>query len=198
MGSGMTPNGPLARLLVAALGGRPSDHVWRRAPYVPPSDAPMSGAVGLAPSTSVDLCQQLLRCTLTDESFELIADWLRTDVVVWTPVSYSTSLAELLESVPEFGCDALTETTVDLVSADTAESRVYIEWRLTGRFSEPCFIDDDLLVEPTGRLVEAAGVLVVRFDGEQVASVHCYFDDLGVLEQLVTTGRRGRPSVDGR
>lgn len=194
----MTPGGSLARLLVTALEGRPSERVWRRAPYVPPSDTPTPGAIGLAPSTRLDLCQQLLRCTLTDESFELVEDWLHADIVVWTPVSYSRGRAELLGSLHEFGSDALTEATVEIVSADMAGSRAFLEWRLAGRFTEPCFIDDDLLVEPTGRLVETAGVLVVSFDGEQVASLHCYFDDLGVLEQLVTMGGRGRPSINGR
>ena len=198
MGFGMTPGGSLARLLVTALEGRPSERAWRRAPYVPPSETLTSGAVGPAAGTRLDLCQQLLRCTLTDEPFELVEDWLHADIVVWTPVSYSRGRAELLESLHEFGSDALTEAAVEIVSADIAGTHAYLEWRLAGRFTEPCFIDDDLLVEPTGRLVEAAGVLVVSFDDEQVASLRCYFDDLGVLEQLVTMGRRGRPSISGR
>ncbi len=198
MAFGTTPGGPLARLMVTALEGRPADRVWRRAPYVPPSDPPAPEDIGSVPSTRLDLCKQLLRCTLTDESFDLVVDRLRSDIVVWTPVSCSRGRGELLGSAHEFGSDALTEATVEILNAQSARSRVYMEWRLSGRFSEPCFIDDDLLIEPTGRLVETAGVIVVSFDGDEVASVHCYFDDLGVLEQLVTSGGSGRASIHVR
>lgn len=193
----MTPGGPLARLLATALESRHSEQRWRRTPYSPPPDAPTSGAVDLVARSRLGLCEQLLRCALTNEPFDLVEDRLRADVVVWMPTSYSSGLADLFGSVHEFGNDSLTEVTIEIVSADVGGTHAYLEWRLTGRFTEPCFIDDDLLVEPTGRLVATAGVLVVSFDGEQVASLHCYFDDLGVLEQLVTIDSRGRPPLHG-
>ena len=49
----------------------------------------------------------------------------------------------------------------------------------TGRFTNPGFIEDDLLLEPTGRLSKTAGVLVVAFQDDRVVWVHCYYDDLG-------------------
>jgi hypothetical protein len=63
--------------------------------------------------------------------------------------------------------------------------RVYVEWRLTGRFANPCFVVDDLLIEPTGQLVETSGVLVTTFVGGRIGAVHCYYDDLALLEQLL-------------
>jgi ketosteroid isomerase-like protein len=63
--------------------------------------------------------------------------------------------------------------------------RVHLEWRLTARFSHPCFVDDDLLVEPTGRLVETAGVMVATIDDGMITAAHCYYDDFALLEQIV-------------
>ena len=67
---------------------------------------------------------------------------------------------------------------MDVTNTDASPPRVYVEWRLTGRFTNPGFIEDDLLLEPTGRLVETAGVLVVAFEDDRVVWVHCFYDDL--------------------
>ena len=52
------------------------------------------------------------------------------------------------------GDGALTELAVEVVSADLAPPRVYVGWRLTGRFTNPCFVDDDLLIDAGTRKVE--------------------------------------------
>jgi len=75
---------------------------------------------------------------------------------------------------------------VAVTHADVAAPRVHLEWRLTARFSHPCFVDDDLLVEPTGRLVETAGVMIATIDDGMITAAHCYYDDLALLEQLVS------------
>ncbi len=181
----MRPGSPLARLLVSSLVGRPAERVARRRPYVPPSDGPSSGGGSLSASTAIERCVLLLRWTLTDEPVGPIHEWLGADAVVWTPASYTRGIAGVVGSTHELCGDALTEIAIDIVSADVVEGRVYLEWRLAGRFAEPCFIDDDLLVEPTGRLVEAAGVLVARFHRDEVVSLHCYYDEMAVLEQIV-------------
>ena len=78
----------------------------------------------------------------------------------------------------------------DIASArqvlEALEPLTGIEWGLTARFTNPCFIDDDLLVEPTGRLVETSGVQVATFRGGLLTRVNCYFDDLAIVEQIVT------------
>jgi hypothetical protein len=194
VGFDLTPSGPLARLLVRALTGRPQERLPRRGPYVPPPDV-VTRSTAWRPATGdlsvedvLERCERLLRCTLVDDPFGEIADWLSPDLVVWTPVSCTRGLGEVLVVAHEIGTSSLTGVRIEILHADVAESRAYVEWRLFGRFTEPCFIDDDLLVEPTGRLVEIAGVLVVSFSVDGVVSVHCYYDDLAVLEQLVTAG----------
>jgi ketosteroid isomerase-like protein len=75
---------------------------------------------------------------------------------------------------------------ITVTHADVVAPRVHLEWRLTARFSHPCFVDDDLLVEPTGRLVETAGVMIATIDDGMITSAHCYYDDFALLEQLVS------------
>ena len=110
------------------------------------------------------------------------------DVVVWTPTLHAGDRATALQMLgtAELTRDALSDVMIEVQPADIVGSRAYLEWRLTGRFAHPLFLDDDLLLEPTGRLVEVSGVLVVTFTGDRIAAAHCYYDDLALLEQLVT------------
>jgi len=112
---------------------------------------------------------------------------IASDVVVWSPAVYTTSREAAIEALRAPGeDDALSDVRVWIEAVDVVGTRVYIEWRLAARFTRPCFIDDDLLVEPTGRLVETSGVQVATFRAGQLVRVSCYYDDLALLEQIIT------------
>ena len=187
MGFDVTPSGPMARLLARALQDAPNTAARLRSPFVPPAPrgrlhrgtAPPADAV-------VERCEFLLQSMFGSERFDAHLDWLHPDLLLWTPVSQSQGLPDLLGTTRDLGT-TLTEVEIHLILTEVTNSRAFAEWRLAGRFTEPCFIDDDLLVEPTDRLVETAGVLVLAFSDALVSSVHCYFDQLGLLEQLLTT-----------
>ena len=66
---------------------------------------------------------------------------------------------------------------------------VFAEWYLTARQDEPMLIRDDLLVEPTGRVVTLAGAVAIELGGERIASAHVYFDDAALIEQLLFPAR---------
>jgi len=154
------------------------------------SDQPHACAAG-ATSESVDVvhCELLLRTLLAGEPVEDLERWLAPELVIWTPVRYTSSRADLLRELHELdlGGDTLTEVVIAVTHADVMSPRVHLEWRLTARFSHPCFVDDDLLVEPTGRLVETAGVMIATIDDGMIAAARCYYDDFALLEQLVST-----------
>jgi hypothetical protein len=76
---------------------------------------------------------------------------------------------------------------LDVTHMSATQARVFVEWRLTARFTSPAFIDNDLLIEPSGRLLETAGVEVVVFAGDHVVAVNCYYDDLALFEQVITS-----------
>jgi hypothetical protein len=118
-------------------------------------------------------------------------------VAVWTPVRYTSTSADLLHDLRNLDLDldldgdgdgdgdTLTEVVVTVTHADVMVPRVHLEWRLTARFTHPCFVDDDLLVEPTGRLVETAGVMIATIVDGMITAANCYYDDFALLEQLV-------------
>jgi hypothetical protein len=191
----VSPGRPLARLVVrAATAGQPARALRNVPSYSPPEPGPLRAA-------SLDVHQvELVRRAervlygllkeLPDGVEPLPEDdgAVAPDVVVWSPTVCATSRDEAVVALRprRDHDDALTDVRVLVVATDVVDERVFIEWRLTARFANPCFIDDDLMVEPTGRLVETSGVQVATFRAGRLERVACYYDDLALLEQLVT------------
>jgi hypothetical protein len=133
-------------------------------------------------------CRALLDALLIGQAdIMALADGLAPDVVLWTPGTFAASSAAALEALMAQDWDSgpLSERVVTVTNTDVAPPRVIVEWRVSGRFTRPFFVADDVLVEPTGQLVETAGVLVVTFAGTDVVAVHLYHDAFAVLEQLL-------------
>ena len=156
-----------------------------RAPPIDPLDGPQHELAHLAERVLFGLLAHL-----PDDEDPIPSEEqaIATDVVVWSPTVYATSREAAIEALraPQGDDDALTDVQVWVEAVDVVGTRVYIEWRLAARFTNPCFIDDDLLVEPTGRLVETSGVQVATFREGQLVRVSCYYDDLALLEQIIT------------
>lgn len=113
-----------------------------------------------------------------------IVESVHERVVAWSPTGYVTSRNDLIATLLESD-DAIGDVSVSIVGEGVAGPTTYVEWRLTGRFSDAAFLNDDVLVEPSGATVESAGVLVLTFSGERVVCIRCYYDGLGLLEQVL-------------
>jgi hypothetical protein len=105
-------------------------------------------------------------------------------VTVWSPCVSTRSRTELVAALLESD-DAITEVLVSILGTSSVDSTVYVEWHLEGRFDNPGFLNDDVLIEPSGAVVEASGVLVVEFRYNRATDIRCYYDGLGLLEQVV-------------
>jgi ketosteroid isomerase-like protein len=106
------------------------------------------------------------------------------DVVGWSPyasVSGLTALAELsaLRDI------AFSNVVILLRAVDEVGNRVYAEWLIEADHSGPFVLDEDVVVEATGRHVQLAGVSVADFREGKIRSYRTYFDDLSMLEQIV-------------
>ena len=178
---------PLAVLAARAAVDGASVRGLRTGPYAPPSSG--HGGCDHAAADVGELCVGILRGVLLGEDFSPVRKRLASDLVTWSPHLFAVSRDQLLSSVDAVDVvgETLTEVALDVTDIRAIHGRVYVEWRLTARFTSPEFIDDDLLIEPTGRLLETAGIEVVSFSGEEVVAVHCYYDDLALFEQLVTS-----------
>jgi len=109
-------------------------------------------------------------------------------VVVWSPCVSTRNRTDLVAALLE-GDDAITDVSVSILGSSSSDSTVYVEWLLEGRFNNAGFLNDDVLVEASGGLVEAAGVIVVVFSGSRAVNIRCYYDGLGLLEQVVQPPR---------
>lgn len=106
------------------------------------------------------------------------------DVTGWSPNLLVVSRQELLEAL-EDRQDALSnvETTVDALYevGDTAVA----EWHVVADHTGPFVIDDEAVVEATGRQLHLAGATFAEFDGDRICAFRHYFDDLALLEQVL-------------
>jgi hypothetical protein len=211
----LPPDRPLGRLITLASSsherqsGRShrSPCIWlpeADAAYAPgagrPTHPPALDDGNAALDAAVRLLTRLLGASSSAEP-DAIGDLeqaLDPAFVLWSPRLRTSSRAETMEALLQDDDDTLTERAVVINCIDIPPPRLYLEWRLTGRFANPCFIDDDVLIEPTGRLVTLAGVLAVELDDERILEAHCYFDDLALLEQLLgTDDPRDLPLTNG-
>jgi hypothetical protein len=157
-------------------------------PPVSGADAPVQGSP-TARRTPIEIATFLTHVLLADAGAlgshlaELEAS-VDEGVVVWSPSICTRSRTELVSALLE-GDNALTDLHVSIVGASSLGSTVYVEWHLDARFNNVGFLNDDLLVEPSGGGVEAAGVLVVELVGSRAVQIRCYYDGLGLLEQMV-------------
>ena len=106
------------------------------------------------------------------------------DVVGWSPyatVSGLTALAEL-SALREL---AFSNVVILLRGVDEVGNRAYAEWLIEADHTGPLVLDEDVVLEATGRHVQLAGVSVADFREGKIRSFRTYFDDLSMIEQIV-------------
>ena len=106
------------------------------------------------------------------------------DVVGWSPyatVSGLTALAEL-SALRE---TAFSNVVILLRGVDEVGNRAYAEWLIEADHTGPLVLDEDVVLEATGRHVQLAGVSVADFREGKIRSYRTYFDDLSMIEQIV-------------
>ena len=113
-----------------------------------------------------------------------LAAYVAEDVRCQSPALLTTSRTELVSALVD-GDDAVTNVSVTLSDLALVGSTSFVEWRLWGRFTHPTFLDDDVMIEASGRPVTAVGAMVLSFDGDRVAEIRCYYDPADLDAQLL-------------
>ncbi len=130
-----------------------------------------------------DVMAKALEAEVGSTSVDL--DTLFTDDVVgWSPyasISGLTALAEL-SALREI---AFSNVVIFLRGLDEVGNRAYAEWLIEADHTGPLVLDDDVVLEATGRHVQLAGVSVADFREGKIRSFRTYFDDLSMIEQIV-------------
>jgi hypothetical protein len=109
---------------------------------------------------------------------------LDEQVVTWSPSMCTTTRTELVSALAN-GDDAMSDVSVTVVDLVVSGRDVHAEWVMAARFTRAAFLDDDILVEASGRTLQSAGMTVLGFVGPRVGSIRCYYDGLALLEQAM-------------
>jgi ketosteroid isomerase-like protein len=106
------------------------------------------------------------------------------DVVGWSPlatVSGLTALADL-SALHEV---AFSNVVIMFRGLDEVGNKAFAEWVVEADHTGPLVLDEDAVLEATGRHVQMAGVTVADFREGKIRSFRTYFDDISLIEQIV-------------
>ena len=106
------------------------------------------------------------------------------DVSGWSPNMSVNSLAELSEVVQSRD-DSLSDVSVAVQGVDAGGNKAFAEFVLTAKFTGQWVLDEDVVLEPTGREIVMAGVVAADFSDDKISAFRLYFDDLALMAQLL-------------
>jgi ketosteroid isomerase-like protein len=130
-----------------------------------------------------DVLKSALEAEIGGETADL-SSLFTDDVVGWSPYVSLSGLAALstLETIHE---QAFSNVVILFRSLDEVGNRAYAEWVVEADHTGPLVLDNDAVLEATGRHVELAGATVADFREGKIRSYRTYFDDVSMIEQLV-------------
>jgi ketosteroid isomerase-like protein len=139
----------------------------------------------MATPTSVQAgtLRRLLDAAVTGDG-DTMTDLVTADVTGWSPNLFVTSRDDLLAEL-ERREDAFSGIEIRVQALDQVGDKAIAEWHMTADHTRTLVIDDDLVIEPTGRRLHLSGATVAEFDGDRICAFRSYFDDLALVEQVL-------------
>jgi hypothetical protein len=113
----------------------------------------------------------------------LVRELYTDDVQGWSPPMTVSSAAELAVELEDRD-EAFSDIHLDVSPLEVGDDQACVEWVATGTHSGPLVIDDEVVIEPTGRRFTLRGVTVADFDADRIRAFRQYFDEVSLLEQL--------------
>lgn len=139
--------------------------------------------MGTTASVRASAMRRLLTAAVTGDS-EAMADLVTADVTAWSPNVFVSSRDELL-AVLQRRDDAFSGIEVRVQALDQVGDKAIAEWHVAVDHTGPLAIDDDLIIEPTGRRLHVSGATIAEFDDDHICAFRSYFDDLALVEQAL-------------
>lgn len=106
------------------------------------------------------------------------------DVVGWSPYAAVSGLTEL-SALAALRETAFSNVVILFRGIDEVGNRAFAEWVIEAEHTGPLVLDEDAVVEATGRQVQLAGATIADFRDGKIRSFRTYFDDLSLIEQIV-------------
>lgn len=139
--------------------------------------------MGTTASVQASAMRRLLQAAVTGDG-EAMAGLVTADVTAWSPNVFVTSRDELL-AVLQRRDDTFSGIEIRVQALDQVGDKAIAEWHLAVDHTGPLAIDDDLVIEPTGRRLHVSGATIAEFDGDHICAFRSYFDDLALVEQAL-------------
>lgn len=139
--------------------------------------------MGTTASVQASAMRRLLQAAVTGDG-EAMADLVTADVTAWSPNVFATTRDELL-AVLQRRDDTFSGIEIRVQALDQVGDKAIAEWHVAVDHTGPLAIDDDLVIEPTGRRLHVSGATIAEFDGDRVCAFRSYFDDLALVEQAL-------------
>jgi ketosteroid isomerase-like protein len=130
-----------------------------------------------------DVMLKALEAEVGSDSVDL-ATLFTDDVVGWSPYA-SVSGLEALATVSALREVAFSNVALMVRSLDEVGNKAYAEWVIEADHTGPLVLDEDVVLDATGRHVQLAGASVADFREGKIQSYRTYFDDLSMIEQIV-------------
>jgi ketosteroid isomerase-like protein len=134
-------------------------------------------------SVQASAMRRLLQAAVTGDG-EAMADLVTADVTAWSPDVFVTSRDDLL-AVLQHRDDTFSGIEIRVQALDQVGDKTIAEWHVAVDHTGPLVIDDDLVIEPTGRRLHVSGATIAEFDGDRICAFRSYFDDLALVEQAL-------------
>jgi ketosteroid isomerase-like protein len=125
----------------------------------------------------------LLQAAVTGDG-DAVGVLVTDDVIAWSPNLLVCSRSELVDAVGERE-DAFSAIELHVRALEELEDKAFAEWHVAADHTGPLFVDDDVVIEPTGRRLHLSGATVAEFDGDRICAFRSYFDDLALVEQAL-------------
>lgn len=139
--------------------------------------------MGTTASAQASAMRRLLQAAVTGDG-DAMADLVTVDVTAWSPDGFVTSRDELLAALQRRD-ETFSGVEIRVRALDQVGDKAIAEWHVAVDHTGPLTIDDDLVIEPTGRRLHVSGATIAEFDGDRVCAFRSYFDDLALVEQAL-------------
>ena len=106
------------------------------------------------------------------------------DVVGWSPYATVSGLTALAV-VAALREEAFSDVVITFRGLDEVGNKAFAEWLVEADHTGLLVLDEDSVLEATGRHVQLPGVTVADFREGKIRSFRTYFDDLSLIEQIV-------------
>jgi ketosteroid isomerase-like protein len=113
-----------------------------------------------------------------------LGDLFTDDVTGWSPYASVSGLTGLIE-LSVLRELAFANVVIMFRGLDEVGNRAFAEWVIEADHTGPLVLDEDVVVEATGRHVQLAGMTVADFRDGKIRSFRTYFDDISLIEQIV-------------